>query len=113
MSDKSDREDMDLLLQRPEFLRFLFRVIQTARIFQPTADGSDPRNLHEGRRNLGLEILEMAEAAQPQSPSPDIPATTLLQVLLEEARQPQTEKPNAKARFNRTDELNEPDEPDA
>jgi hypothetical protein len=111
MSDKTEKGDMELLLQRGEFLRFLLRVIQSAGIFTSTTDGSDSRHFQmEGRRQLGLEILEMAEAAQPQ-PSPDIPAATLLQVLLEEARKPQTEKPNGrKDRYDRTADLADPDE---
>lgn len=114
MTEELEKSDMELLLQRPEFLRFLLRVIQTAGIFTRTTDGSGTRNLDydEGRRNLGLQILEMAEAAQPQVSSIiGIPVTTLTQAFLEEARRPQPEKPNAK--YDRTAELNEPDDDQA
>jgi hypothetical protein len=103
--DKRDKQDLEYLLARPEFRRFLWRVIQTARIFARTTDGPATRSLDEGRRNLGLEILEMAEAAQPAAPSPDIPASTLIQVLLEESQQP-TEKPSGRRnRYDRHEEL--------
>jgi hypothetical protein len=109
--EKQERRDMEVLLQRPEFGRFLLRVIQMAGIFTRTTDGSGTRNLDydEGRRNLGLEIFEMAEAAQPQGPVPGIPAATLTQILLEEARRPKPEKPNAK-RTDRHDELRDGDD---
>lgn len=107
--DKQNKGDLQFLLDRPEFRRFFWRVIQTAGIFARTTDGSDGRNLafDEGRRSLGLELLEMAEAAQPTAPSPDIPAATLIQVLLEESQQP-TEKPNAR-KYDRNQELAEAD----
>jgi hypothetical protein len=108
--DKRDKADLEFLLARPEFRRFFWRVIQSAGIFARTTDGSDGRNLafDEGRRNLGLEILEMAEAAQPAAPSPDIPASTLIQVLLEESQQP-TEKPNGRRTSDRYSELADAD----
>jgi hypothetical protein len=104
----NEKADLEFLCQRGEFSRFLLRVIQTAGIFTRTTDGSGSRNLSfdEGRRHLGLEILEMVEASQPQSPLPDIPATTLLQVLLEEARKPQ-EKPNGRRSSDRYDRHSE------
>jgi hypothetical protein len=105
--DELEKQDGEFLLGRAEFQRFLLRVIQMARIFSCTTDGSGERNLSfdEGRRSLGLEILEMAEAAQPQVHSLiGIPASTLTQVLLEEARRPKPEKPNGR-RYDRQSEL--------
>jgi hypothetical protein len=66
--DELEKQDGEFLLGRAEYQRFLLRVIQLAGIFSRTTDGSGERNLSfdEGRRSLGLEILEMAEAAQPQ-----------------------------------------------
>ena len=88
------KADLADLLERPQFKRFLFRVIQKAGIFNSTTNGSDGRNLVlEGRRTLGLEILAEVDGAQP-IPSPlGIPTMTLIQVLREEAQHPQ-EKPN-------------------
>lgn len=113
MSDDLEKADTDFLIERPEFRRFLLRVIQMAGIFTRTTNGSGERNLSfdEGRRHLGLEIFEMVEAHQPQTSTIiGIPASTLVQVLLEEARRPKPEKPNAR-RYDRTSELDE--DPDA
>lgn len=114
MSDEQERlerADMEFLNSRAEYQRFLLRVIQMAGIFSRTTDGSGTRNLDydEGRRNLGLEILEMAEAAQPQGPVPGIPAATLTQILLEEARRPKPEKPNGRRTSDRYSELTDAD----
>jgi hypothetical protein len=110
VTDEEIRQDTEFLNSRPEFGRFLLRVIQTAGIFARTTDGSGTRNLSfdEGRRHLGLEILEMAEAAQPQGPIVGIPASTLTQILLAEARKPQPEKPNGR-RYDRHSELGDDD----
>lgn len=90
--DKRDRSDIQFLLHRPEFSRFLWRVIQSARIFDRTTDGSESRLLDEGRRNLGLEILEMVEAGQPVPHPEGLPVLTIIQTLREEANPPPQEK---------------------
>lgn len=113
--DKLAHQDMQFLNGRPEFGRFLLRVIQTARIFTRTTDGFGERDLSydTGRRDLGLDILEMAEAEQPQGPIPGIPGVTLTQILLEEARRPTPEKSNARRKSDdRYGELRELDESD-
>jgi hypothetical protein len=111
-----DKSDMEFLLNRGEFRRFLFAVIQKAGIWEATTDGSVERTfLGIGRRQLGLEILDMAELGQPVAHPDKIPVMTLLQVLREETQQPQ-EKPNAKGRtsqYNRQRELDEPSDDDA
>ncbi len=110
--EQQERADCEVLLRRPEFRRFLWRVIQTSGLFNRTTDGSDGRNLayDEGRRNLGLEILDMAEKGQPiPDAHPDGPLLTLVQVLLEETQKPPTEKSNARTRTDRYSELREPD----
>lgn len=115
--DDLQKGDQDFLNGRPEYQRFLLRVIQLAGIFSRTTDGSGTRDLSfdEGRRSLGLEILEMAEAAQPQVHSLiGIPASTLTQVLLEEARRPKPEKPNGRrTQYDRNAELVEAEADDA
>lgn len=104
-------KDLQFLIQRPEFLRFLdFAVIQPSGIFAAATNGSDGRNLvSEGRRSLGLEILAMVETGQPVA-HPGNPILTLMQVFREIA-QATTEKPDAK-RFDRNAELDEPDSDD-
>ena len=107
--DKRDREDLEHLLAQRQFLRFLSRVIQRARIFERTTDGSQGRDLSftEGVRHLGLEILEMVEAGQPV-PHPDgTPILTVLQVLREEANQPGGERPNGRRQHERYDRNND------
>jgi hypothetical protein len=74
-------------------------VIQQARIFDRTADGSDG-DTSRGRRNLGLEILEMVEEGQPVPHPEGQPILTILQTLREEANQPGS-KPNAKPKYDR------------
>lgn len=110
--EKRDRADLDYLLARPEFVRFLWRVIQLSRIFARTTDGSEGRILgfDEGRRNLGLEILEMVEAGQPVPHPEGQPILTILQALREEAIQQPQEKPSdRRQRYDRTQELDDPD----
>lgn len=112
MSDreKQDREDMQFLNGRPEFRRFVLRVIQQAKIFASATDGSKDRHLafDEGRRSLGLDILAMAETGQPVTHAEGLPILTIMQVFREEADKPQ-EKKIAKPR-SRYDELNESDD---
>lgn len=109
MTDEQQfKADMQELVRLAAFQRFLWRVIQTAGIFARTTDGSDGRNLayDEGRRNLGLDILDMAEIGQPAEHPEKYPLLTLMQVFREEAQKPK-EKPNG--RYNRNAELDEPD----
>lgn len=108
--DKQLREDMQFLNQREEFRRFLFRVIQISGILSRTTDGSGERDLSydEGRRNLGLQILEMAETGQPVAHPEGLPLLTLMQALREEA-QAKPEKPNVRRnQYDRNSELDEP-----
>lgn len=88
------REDRTLLIEHPAFRRFLVDVIQRCGLFSATANGSDGRNLYlEGRRSLGLEVLEMMDEVQPvQNPS-GIPVLTLIQLLREAAQGTPKEKP--------------------
>jgi hypothetical protein len=109
-TDKRDRDDMRFLASRGEFKRFLFRVIQASGLFQRTTNGTDTRNLDyfEGRRSLGLELLDMAEQGQPIADAhPAGPLLTLIQALLAETNQPATEKPNGRRnqRNDRYDDL--------
>ena len=110
MSDRQQKQDMETLLQRPEFIRFLFELIQRSGLFSATTDGSVGRDLayFEGRRNLGLEILDLVEGGQPiPEKHPGGPILTLIQVLREETLKP-TETRNAKDRSSRnyrSDEL--------
>ena len=109
MTDKQTRADMAWLMARPEFRRFLWRVIQTARIFEPVTDGSDTRHLyHEGRRDLGLELLAECEAGQPAQHPSGAPILTVIQVLREEAQQQPDEKGKDRSRYDRTQDLDEP-----
>lgn len=109
--EKRDRSDIQELLRRPEFTRFLWRVIQSARIFSPTTDGSQGRDLSydAGRRNLGLDILAMVEAGQPVSHPDGQPILTLIQTLREEANQQPQEKKSDRNQYDRSQELDEPD----
>jgi len=109
MTDDAElKRAMERLLPQPEFKTFLFAVIQRAGIFNITTDGSDGRNLvAEGRRNLGLEILDMAELGQPVSHPDKLPILSLIQTLVAES-QKQSEKPNGKReRYDRNADLDD------
>jgi hypothetical protein len=110
MSEDRDKADMVFLNARPEFARFLWRVIQKSGIFDIATDGSTDRHLAyaEGRRNLGLDILAMAEQGQPASHPNGQPILTILQVLREEANQPQEKV--KRDRYDRTAELIDTDD---
>jgi hypothetical protein len=95
---KRDKDDMIVLLRLPEFRKFLFRVIQKGGLFDAVTDGSGGRSLDyfEGRRNLVLELLDMAESGQPINDAHSSgPLLTLIQVLIEETQKP-PEKPNGR-----------------
>jgi hypothetical protein len=108
--EQQEKADMAELLERASFRRFLFRVIQSAGIFTATTDGSKERDqFNLGRRNLGLEILDMAERGQP---IPDVhpagPLLTIIQAFREETNQHTLETHDAKSRsaqFDRSSEL--------
>lgn len=107
-AEQQQRLDMEFLARRPEFKRFMWRVIQSSTLFEPTTDGSEGRDRYRaGRRDLGLEILEMAEQGQPiHDVHSDGPLLTLIQILLEETQRPPEEKPNARpSQYDRTDDL--------
>jgi hypothetical protein len=108
MSDERLRkEDMTALIALPAFRRFLWRVIQTSGILEPTTDGSEGRHLAyaEGRRNLGLEILADAEQGQPVAHPTGIPLLSVIQVLREEVQSTPQENAHGR-RYDRNSELN-------
>ena len=108
--EKQDRDDVAFLMMRPEFRRFMWRVIQSARIFQGATDGSISRDLNEGRRDLGLEILAMVEDGQPiAQPHPGGPILTISMCLNEEIQQPKG-RLNDDTRFDRNAELDDGDD---
>lgn len=112
MTDAELKADMERLMALPEFRRFMWRAIQTARIFDPTTDGSEGRHLayHEGRRNLGLELLAECERGQPVPYDPARPSIlSTIQILREEAQQQLSEKGKDRQRYDRTAEISDPD----
>ena len=115
INERQQKDDMELLLKQPPFLRFIFELIQRGGVLEAAAHGSDERTfIAIGRRQLALEILGMVEIGQPVAHPDKLPILTLLQVLREEASKP-TETRNAKDRSShyRSDELDPPDEDDA
>lgn len=118
MSEKERASDMQFLLTRPEFRRFLFRSIQLAGILSHTSratEGSDGRDLAfaEGRRSLGFDILGEAHFGQPeQLRNRDSQCLlTLIAALSEEVQsQPEEKK---RGRSDRYDDDRDDDEPDA
>lgn len=88
-----ERADYADLLERPQFRRFLLRVIQLAGIYEATANGSAERTFFQnGRRSLGLDILREVDAAQPLPAPTGTPTLTLIQVHREEAQSPSPER---------------------
>jgi hypothetical protein len=113
---KQRRRDMERLAAMPEFKRFLWRVIQEAKIFDraPTDGSEGAVHAQVARRNLGLAILEMVEEGQPKSHPQGVPILTLIQTLLEEANPQAQPKDTSErdddeeldTRYDRTTELN-------
>ncbi|ODP39263.1 hypothetical protein [Sphingomonas turrisvirgatae] len=111
MSDKQRRQDMEFLVKRPEFLRFLFRSIQMAGVLDQTTratNGSDGRDLAfvEGRRSLGFDILREADAGQPAPMQHPYSLITLIAALREEAQS----QPEEKKRGGRDDRYSDGDD---
>ena len=79
-----EKADKLVLLESAPFRRFLVSLVQTAGVFDVTANVADGRHLYlEGRRSLALEILRDFDDAQPVSLPAGIPAATLIQTLQE------------------------------
>ncbi|WP_068092721.1 hypothetical protein [Novosphingobium rosa] len=100
-------QDAEVLLRLPEFRRFMFVAIQAAGIIGQTgtANGQIGRDLSEGRRSLGFEMLQMADRGQPEPlRSPDALAT-LNAILLEALNPPVKEKTSARSRNDRFADL--------
>jgi hypothetical protein len=97
--------DAEWLFNQPQFRRFLWRLIQRAGIWDATADGSERAT---GRRNLGLEILDMVEKGQPHAhdAEPGPPMLTVFGVLREEIQKP-TQESNNDQGYNRNAELDD------
>jgi hypothetical protein len=113
--EQIEAREMQVLLEQPQFLRFLWRVIQISGLWDRTTNGAVERTFESiGRRNLGLEILEMAERGQPvQLTHPAGPLLTLIQVMREETQKPATEKPNGRQRYDRNADLSDDDGDDS
>lgn len=96
-------EDAEFLLARAEFRRFLFAAIQRAGILShitPT-NGQLGRDLLEGRRSLGFEMLLLADAGQPEPLRSPEGLATLDQII----REAMTPKPKDKTRERRNTDL--------
>lgn len=108
MSHDIDQSDAAFLLSRGEFRRFLHAAIQRAGILghYAPANGQVGRDLghFEGRRSLGFELLQMADAGQPE-PMRSPQAIATLDAVLREALNPSPakEKPNGRRRHPDTD----------
>lgn len=98
------REDAEYLLGRSEFRRFLFAAIQAAGLLGHTnpANGPIGRDLAEGRRSLGLDLLAMADTGQPDALRSPQALATLDQIIREAMTPKPKDKPNG--RRNRTDD---------
>lgn len=97
-------KDRALLLENVLFREFLFEAIQLAGILQ-SANGHDPRDLAfaEGRRSLGLELLQLADLGQPKALRSPEALATLNAVILTALNPPS--KPEEKKRADRYDDI--------
>lgn len=78
----------------PEFRSFLWTIVENAGVFQLPAHGADKRDLNEGRRSLGLEIVQMVEECFPMNGS--APVQVLRQLAKDQVEQlgdPKSDKP--------------------
>lgn len=94
MKPEIARTDLIFLMSREEGRRTLFRIIEASGMFASTY-GSDGRDLamREGRRSLGLEIIDWLVAIDPMA----------LVRLLEEGVQSQKEPVNVRRTYDRED----------
>lgn len=101
------KSDMEFLNSRPEFRRFMWRAIQMAGFFEHRGPGKSERDLAyaEGRRSLGLELLDDAEQGQPAAHPDRIPILTTIQILREEAQQATSEGRKDRHRYDRTADI--------
>ncbi len=100
-----EQRDLETLVGMHEFRSFLFEAIQLAGICEP-ANGHDPRDLawFEGRRSLGLELLQLADAGQPTALRTPNALATLNAVLMTALNSPSKPLEKKHAR-NRHDEI--------
>lgn len=96
--------DVQLLLSVPEFRQFLFEAIQLAGIWVP-ANGHDSRDLAfaEGRRSLGLDLLQLADRGQPKALRTPEALATINAIILTALNPPS--KPEEKKRADRYDDI--------
>jgi hypothetical protein len=103
-----ERADYADLIERPQFRRFLSRVIQLSGIYEATANGSAERTFFSnGRRSLGLDILREVDAAQPIPAPTSTPTLTLIQILREDAQSPTPERTKSGRRADPYRDLND------
>lgn len=104
-SPKQQKLDMAFLVSRPEFLRFMWRMIQRGHVLEPVSAGATGRDLSwfEGRRALALELLDDAETGMGDTHPEGAPLFVAIQIFREQANQAGTEELNATAR-SRSDE---------
>lgn len=79
--------DLKALIAQPPFRRWLLHVARTAGIFTPTAGAEQTLQTREGRRSLGLEIIQEASRGLPRGASSE----QMLALLLTEATPKETE----------------------
>lgn len=83
MKGTDHKADMGLMVERPEFRRFLFRIVEASGI--GIAASKDDTSLHrEGKRSLGLEILGWVEEALPDATTSSQPLAALHLAIAEE-----------------------------
>lgn len=99
-----DDKDRALLLSNPLFREFLFEAIQLAGIWE-SANGHDPRDLAfvEGRRSLGLDLLQLADRGQPKALRTPEALATVNAIILTALNTPS--KPEEKPRADRYDDI--------
>jgi hypothetical protein len=78
------RDDIRLLMERPEFRRFCFRILESSGIYASTYGAEVAVLFAEGRRSLGLEILDWITTAYPLSEPSSVPVNAMLAILTEE-----------------------------
>lgn len=105
------KADMADLLGRPQFRRFLFRMIERGGLFTSATSGADNRDLSfaEGRRSLLLEMLADVESGQPQQHASGWPLTASIQTLCEEVQTPQRDLEKPRGRRSRNDQYRDLD----
>lgn len=99
-AEMQSASDMRDLMARPAFHRFLFTIMQRSGISTSVYGSEVAASYAEGRRSLGIEILQMADEALSVR-LPDGPPFAAMHIALTEALRSSTQEQDDEADLSR------------